>query len=229
MAVLHSSCLCLHLQAPLSTHLRKFILLFFYCFLTHSRFPSVTSTSLLSPSLCAASPPFVNTPLFVDTPPLSTPHPLHQPFIPASYSCVDVPATACEFFFLFFVLPLLTAVSPIPSCRISTHTCCTLHQCPFPGLSQPHRRPDLCAWHQMPVAMSRPLQCVLRQHSHAHTMPAPPSRTPSPRLLHLGLTASAYSIRIRLDCKGNRIRLDCKGNRIRCCMIRLDCKYNVSR
>ena len=102
MAILHSPCLCLHLQAPLSTHLRKFILLFFYCFLTHSRFLSVTSTSSLSPSLCAASPPFVNTPLFVDTPPLLTPHPLRQPFIPASYGCVDVPATACEFFVSFF-------------------------------------------------------------------------------------------------------------------------------
>lgn len=115
MAVLHSPCLCLHLQAPLSTHLRKFILLFFYCFLTHSRFPSVTSTSSLSPSLCAASPPFVNTPLFVDTPPLLTPHPLHQPFIPASYSCVDVPATACEFFFFFFLFCLCLLLSlPFP-------------------------------------------------------------------------------------------------------------------
>ena len=102
MAVLHSPCLCLHLRAPLSTHLHKFVLLFFYCFLTHSRFPSVTSTFSLSLSPCAASPPFVNTPLFVDTPPLLTPHPLHQPFISASYSCVDVPATACEFFVSFF-------------------------------------------------------------------------------------------------------------------------------
>ena len=91
-------CSPLSLPAPLgsSVHAPALISLYlfiFYCFLTHSHFPSITSTSSLSPSPCATSPPFVDTPLFVDTLPLLTPHTLCQPLITASSGCVNAPAT----------------------------------------------------------------------------------------------------------------------------------------